>query len=48
VRRLVGPDTVESAVVSDLRSSTGRFPSSTRLTDLIHVLATGNERFAEL
>jgi transcriptional regulator with XRE-family HTH domain len=41
-------DTVESAVVSDLRRATGRFPDSNRLTDLIHVLATGNERFAEL
>ncbi|MEU8798896.1 helix-turn-helix domain-containing protein [Spirillospora sp. NPDC048819] len=41
-------DTVESAVVSDLRRATGRFPGSTRLTDLIHGLATSSERFAEL
>ncbi|KAB2352262.1 helix-turn-helix transcriptional regulator [Actinomadura rudentiformis] len=41
-------DTVESAVVSDLRRATGRFPDSDRLTHLIQVLTTGNERFAEL
>ncbi|MEO3821233.1 helix-turn-helix transcriptional regulator [Plantactinospora sp. B24E8] len=41
-------DTVESAVVSDLRRATGRFPGSNRLTDLIQLLTTGNERFAEL
>ncbi|MEV4810339.1 helix-turn-helix domain-containing protein [Micromonospora avicenniae] len=39
---------VESAVVSDLRRATGRFPGSNRLTDLIRLLATGNARFAEL
>jgi transcriptional regulator with XRE-family HTH domain len=41
-------DSVESAVVSDLRRATGRFPNNTRLTDLIHVLSTGNKRFAQL
>jgi transcriptional regulator with XRE-family HTH domain len=40
--------TVESAVVSDLRRATGRFPDSDRLKDLIDVLAAGSERFAEL
>jgi hypothetical protein len=44
----LGPDTLESAVVSDLRRATGRFPHSTRLTDLIDELTAGNERFAEL
>ena len=44
----VAPDTVEAAVVSDLRRATGRFPTSSRLTDLVHELATGNRRFAEL
>jgi transcriptional regulator with XRE-family HTH domain len=41
-------DAVESAVVSDLRRATGRFPNSNRLNDLIRELTTGNERFAEL
>ncbi|MEW9528430.1 helix-turn-helix transcriptional regulator [Microbispora sp. NPDC049125] len=41
-------DTVESAVVSDLRRATGRFPDSDRLTSLIQSLTTGSERFAEL
>ncbi|MFC4145333.1 helix-turn-helix transcriptional regulator [Micromonospora mangrovi] len=41
-------DTVESAVVSDLRRATGRFPESPRLTGLIRLLTTGNARFAEL
>jgi hypothetical protein len=41
-------DMVESAVGSDLRRATGRFPDSRRLTDLIQELTTGNERFAEL
>lgn len=41
-------DMVESAVVSDLRRATGRFPGSRRLTGLIRELTTGNERFAEL
>jgi transcriptional regulator with XRE-family HTH domain len=40
--------TVESAVVSDLRRATGRFPNSDRLTDLIHELTTRSARFAEL
>lgn len=42
------PDTVEAAVVSDLRRATGRFPNSSRLTGLVHELTTGNRRFAEL
>ena len=41
-------DTVESAVVSDLRRATGRFPDSNRLTHLIQLIITGNERVAEL
>lgn len=41
-------DTVEAAVVSDLRRATGRFPNNSRLTTLIQVLTTGNQRFAEL
>jgi transcriptional regulator with XRE-family HTH domain len=41
-------DTVEYAIVSDLRRATGRFPHSNRLTDLIGELTTGNERFAQL
>ena len=45
---VLGPDTVEAAIVSDLRGATGRFPNSRRLADLIQVLTTGNERFAEL
>jgi transcriptional regulator with XRE-family HTH domain len=45
---VLGPDTVQAAIVSDLRGATGRFPNSRRLTDLIQVLTTGNERFAEL
>ena len=39
---------VESAVVSDLRRATGRFPTSSRLAELIRVLVTGSPRFAEL
>ncbi len=34
--------------MSDLRGATGRFPNDSRLTNLIQVLTTGNERFAEL
>ncbi len=41
-------DTVEAAIVSDLRRATGRFPNSSRLTHLIQVLTAGNQRFAEL
>jgi transcriptional regulator with XRE-family HTH domain len=41
-------DTVEAAIVSDLRLATGRFPNNNRLTNLIKTLTTGNERFAEL
>jgi len=41
-------DTVEAAIVSDLRRATGRFPNNSRLTTLIRVLTTGNQRFAEL
>ena len=43
-----GQESVESAIVSDLRRATGRFPDSTRLHDLIQELISGNERFAEL
>lgn len=41
-------DTIEAAIVSDLRRATGRFPSSRRLKTLIAELAAGNERFATL
>lgn len=39
---------VESAIVSDLRRATGRFPHSSRLTRLIRTLNAQNPRFAEL
>jgi transcriptional regulator with XRE-family HTH domain len=41
-------DTVDAAVVSDLRRATGRFPDNARLTTLIRVPTAGNQRFAEL
>jgi len=41
-------DTTDAAIVSDLRRATGRFPNSSRLTNLIQELTTGNRRFAEL
>ncbi len=41
-------DAVHTAIVSDLRRATGRFPNSLRLTRLIDVLTKGNRRFAEL
>jgi transcriptional regulator with XRE-family HTH domain len=44
----IGHETVEAAIVYDLRRATGRFPNNRRLTDLIQVLTTGNQRFAEL
>lgn len=44
----VEQDTIESAVVSDLRRATGLFPESNRLTHLIQTLVAGNDRFAEL
>ena len=37
-----------SAVVSDLRRATGRFPHDPRLAGLIKELTDGNARFAEL
>lgn len=39
---------VETAVVSDLRGATARFPHDSRLTGLVQTLITGNQRFAEL
>jgi transcriptional regulator with XRE-family HTH domain len=42
------PDTTEAAIAADLRRATGRFPNSSRLTNLIQELSTGNKRFAEL
>lgn len=39
---------VDAAVVSDLRRASGRFPHDTCLADLIEVLNSGNQRFAEL
>lgn len=41
-------DAVEAAIVSDLRRATGRFPNDNRLINLIQLLRTGNQRFAEL
>ena len=41
-------DSVQAAIVSDLRRATGRFPGNSRLTDLIRLLTKGNRRFAEL
>lgn len=38
----------ETAVVSDLRRATGRFPDDRRLAALVRELVTGNARFAEL
>jgi transcriptional regulator with XRE-family HTH domain len=46
--RTLAVDTVETAVVSDLRRATGRFPHSTRLNNLIDELQDHSERFAEL
>jgi hypothetical protein len=34
--------------LSDLSRATGLFPDNSRLTNLIQVLTTGNERFADL
>jgi hypothetical protein len=44
----LGPDTIEAAIASDLRRATGHFPNNSRLTNLIHELTMGNQRFAEL
>ncbi len=44
----IADDTVEAAVVSDLRRASGRFPDSARLADLISALTDGSERFAAL
>jgi transcriptional regulator with XRE-family HTH domain len=41
-------DMVDAAIVSDLRRATGRLPNNSRLTSLIGLLTTGNQRFAEL
>ena len=41
-------DAVDTAVVSDLRRATGRFPQDTRLAELIRELSAGSRRFAEL
>lgn len=41
-------DTIDAAVVSDLRRATGRFPQDDRLAALIRDLDAGNRRFAEL
>jgi transcriptional regulator with XRE-family HTH domain len=38
----------ETAIVSDLRRATGRFPGNPRLTALVRALNAGNARFAEL
>lgn len=42
------PETVEWAVVADLRRATGRFPKDSRLAALIADLNAGSARFAEL
>jgi transcriptional regulator with XRE-family HTH domain len=44
----LGRENLEAAVVADLRRASGRFPDSTRMTDLIAHLAAGNQRFAHL
>jgi transcriptional regulator with XRE-family HTH domain len=44
----IGHETVEAAIVYDLRRATGRFPNDSRLTNLIQTLTTGSRRFAEL
>ncbi|MET7682368.1 helix-turn-helix transcriptional regulator [Streptomyces sp. NPDC005423] len=41
-------DATDTAVVSDLRRATGRFPEDRRLAGLIRELTAGNRRFAEL
>ena len=41
-------DTVEAAIVSDLRRATGRFPGDRRLGQLIQALKAANPRFDEL
>ncbi|GAA2598681.1 helix-turn-helix transcriptional regulator [Winogradskya consettensis] len=41
-------DTIEAAIVSDLRRATGRFPDDRRLATLIHTLTTTNKTFATL
>ncbi|WP_459755939.1 helix-turn-helix transcriptional regulator [Streptomyces sennicomposti] len=41
-------DATDTAVVSDLRRATGRFPHDRRLASLIRELNGGNTRFAEL
>ncbi|GAA2533494.1 helix-turn-helix transcriptional regulator [Winogradskya humida] len=41
-------NTIDAAIVSDLRRATGRFPGDRRLTTLINTLATGNAHFATL
>ena len=46
--RSMAAETVEAAVVSDLRRATGRFPNSVRLTNLIQDLENRSGRFAEL
>jgi transcriptional regulator with XRE-family HTH domain len=44
----IASDTIEAAIVSDLRRATGRFPEDTRLANLIQVLTKGSQRFAQL
>jgi transcriptional regulator with XRE-family HTH domain len=41
-------DATDTAVVSDLRRATGRFPHDARLAELIRVLSAGSQRFAGL
>jgi transcriptional regulator with XRE-family HTH domain len=41
-------ESIEAAVVADLRRASGRFPANRRLTGLIRDLKAGNRRFAEL
>ena len=43
-----GENSVEAAIVADLRRATGRFPRDGRLAGLLAALIAGNERFAEL
>ena len=41
-------DMTETAIVSDLRRATGRFPTDRRLADLVSDLVSGSRRFADL
>ncbi|SHN13123.1 helix-turn-helix domain-containing protein [Cryptosporangium aurantiacum] len=44
----LGPEVLDTAVVSDLRSAEARYPDDPRVTDLIAEAQAGSERFARL